>query len=211
MFSEGGFMVAQNWVCGKCGFVAVDLFPPKRCPKCGSGRKNFKSKGEYYIPDDKIDDIVRVCKKVSYGLYLVSSMDGDKINGQICNTLFQITSNPPRVAIGINHGNLTHDYIVKSGVFAASILGEDDQRMVRRFGYRSGRDFDKFKGVPVLTGETECLVLKNAVGYIECSVLEDKTVDAGTHSIFIGNIVGAKLLNDIAPMTYEYYCKVKNT
>jgi flavin reductase (DIM6/NTAB) family NADH-FMN oxidoreductase RutF len=204
-------MIAQNWICGECGFAAVDLFPPERCPKCGSGRKNFKSKDKYSFPEDKIDDIVRICEKISYGLYLVSSLDGDKINGQICNTLFQITSTPPCFAIGINHRNLTHEYIVKSGVFAATILGENDQRIVRRFGYRSGRDFDKFKGIPFITGDTGCPVLNNAVGYIECSIMKDKTVDAGTHTIFIGNIVGAKLLNNIEPMTYAYYSKVKNT
>jgi len=204
-------VIAQNWICGKCGFTVVAPFPPENCPKCGSARDSFKSKNGYSIIDDKIDEIIRISMKISYGLYLVSSLDGDKINGQICNTLFQITSTPPRFAIGINHGNLTHDYIMKSGVFAASILGENDKRIVRRFGYRCGRDFDKFKGVQFITGDTGCPVLSNAIGYIECSVLKDMTVDAGTHSIFIGDIVEAKLLNDVEPMTYAYYSKVKNT
>lgn len=204
-------MVAQNWICGECGFSTVAPFPPESCPKCGSGRDNFNSGNEYSFTEDKIDEIIRICGKVSYGLYLVSSLSGDKINGQICNTLFQITSTPPRFAIGINRGNLTHDYIMKSGVFAASILGESDKRIVRRFGYRSGREFDKFKGIPFFKGETGCPILTNAIGYIECSVLKDRTADAGTHSIFIGDVVKAKLLNDVDPMTYAFYSKAKKT
>ena len=47
-------MVAQNWICDECGFAAVDIFPPERCPKCGSGRKNFKTKDNYSFPEDKI-------------------------------------------------------------------------------------------------------------------------------------------------------------
>ncbi len=55
--------------------------------------------------------------KISYGLYVVSSINGDKKNGQIANAIFQITSEPPTVAISINKQNLTHDYIENSKVF----------------------------------------------------------------------------------------------
>ena len=66
----------------------------------------------------------RTLHKISYGLYIVSSKKGDKLNGQIANTVFQITSEPPTIAVSINKGNLTHDYIAQSGVFTVSILSE---------------------------------------------------------------------------------------
>ena len=47
--------------------------------------------------------------KISYGVYIVSTINGDKKNGQIANAIFQITSEPPTVAISINKKNLTHD------------------------------------------------------------------------------------------------------
>ena len=140
-------MIAQNWKCSECGFISVGVFPPEKCPKCDSGRECFKREHGYAFPEEEINDIISACWKISYGLYVVSSIDGGKTNGQICNTLFQITSDPPRFAIGINRNNLTHEFIEKSGVFAASILGKNDHRIVRRFGYRSGREFDKFKGL----------------------------------------------------------------
>jgi flavin reductase (DIM6/NTAB) family NADH-FMN oxidoreductase RutF len=206
----GDKMIAQNWKCTECGFTAVGIFPPERCPKCGGNRKAFEKKHEYKFPEEEIEEIIGACWKLSYGLYMVSSRLGDKINGQICNTLFQITSDPPRFAIGINHNNLTHEYIEKSEVFAASILGTNDHRIVRRFGYRSGRDFDKFKGIPITEGRTGCPVYKDSIGYIECSLLKDKTADAGTHSIFIGDIVGGKIFKDEEPMTYAYYHRTKD-
>jgi flavin reductase (DIM6/NTAB) family NADH-FMN oxidoreductase RutF len=203
-------LIAQNWKCSDCGFVAIGLFPPDSCPKCGAPRNAFEHEHEWHFPEDEAEDIINACWKVTYGLYIVSSIDGERINGQICNTVFQITSDPPRMAIGINHGNLTHEFIEKSGVFAISILGKGDHRMVRRFGYRSGREFDKFKGIPTIRKRTNCPIYENGVGYVECNVIEDKTVDAGTHSIFLGEIVGGACLGNKEPMTYAIYHATKD-
>ena len=56
----------------------------------------------------------RVFRDLSYGLYIVTSKDGEKINGQIVNTVIQVTSDPPRVAVIINKKNLTHEFIMSS-------------------------------------------------------------------------------------------------
>jgi flavin reductase (DIM6/NTAB) family NADH-FMN oxidoreductase RutF len=63
-------------------------------------------------------------RDLSYGLYLVTSFKGDRLNGQVVNTVIQVTSEPPRVAVIINKKNLTHDFILKSQVFAVSVLEE---------------------------------------------------------------------------------------
>lgn len=198
-------MVAQNWKCDECGFSAVGVFPPEKCPKCGGGRKCFIREHEFKFPEEELGDVVEACWKISYGLYLVSSVDAEKVNGQIVNTFFQITSDPPRFAVGINRKNLTHEYIGKSGYFAVSILGRNDQRIVRRFGYRSGRDFDKFKNVPVIKERTGCPILKDAIGYIECAVSKGMKLNAGTHDIFVGDVVGGRVFSDKEPLAYAYY------
>jgi flavin reductase (DIM6/NTAB) family NADH-FMN oxidoreductase RutF len=204
-------LIAQGWKCSVCGHVAVGLFPPESCPKCGATREAFEAEHEFLFPKEETDRIIKACWKISYGLYVVSSLSGERINGQVCNTVFQITSDPPRIAIGINHRNLTHEFIEASGVFAVSILGKSDHRIVRRFGYRSGRDFDKFKGVPVRRGRTGCPVLESAIGYLECKLVKDRMLDAGTHSIFVGDVVGGALFKDEEPITYAYYHATKDT
>ena len=204
-------MIAQGWKCSVCGHVAVGLFPPDTCPKCNAPREAFKAEHEFLFPPEETEGVIKACWKVSYGLYVVSSVAGERINGQVCNTVFQITSDPPRIAIGINHKNLTHEFIEASGAFAVSILGNDDIRIVRRFGYRSGRDFDKFKGVPVRTGRTGCPILEGAIGYLECTLVKDRKLDAGTHSIFVGDVVGGALFRDDEPLTYARYHAAKDT
>jgi len=203
-------LIAQGWKCSVCGHVAVGLFPPDSCPKCNAPRSAFKSEHEFLFPPEETEGVIKACWKVTYGLYVVSSISGERINGQVCNTAFQITSDPPRIAIGINHKNLTHEFVEASGVFAVSIIARDDIRTVRRFGYRSGREFDKFKGVAVRTGHTGCPILEGALGYLECTLAKDLKLDAGTHSIFVGDVVGGALFNDGEPLTYAQYHAAKN-
>ena len=45
--------------------------------------------------------------KIGYGMYIVGSRKGEKINAQIANTVFQISSEPPTIAVSINKKNLT--------------------------------------------------------------------------------------------------------
>ena len=156
---------------------------------------------------------VKTFYKLSYGLYMICSKAGDKINGQIANTAIQVTADPPKLSVCINKINLTHDYIQESNVFTVSILSKDaNMDIIRNFGFRSGRDFDKFGQLDhteYKLGITKApIVLSNCTGYIECEVSSSK--DVGTHTIFIGKIVDAVSLNNEEPLTYSYYHQVKN-
>ena len=147
--------------------------------------------------------------QVSYGMYVVASVKGDKFNGQISNTVFQITSEPPTVAVSINKQNLTHEFIRDSRVFAASILSQDTPlSFIGNFGFKSGRDIDKLAQVSYKTGKTGApIVLDHTLGYLEVRVINE--VDVGTHTIFTGNVVEAETLRSGEPMTYAYYHIVK--
>lgn len=78
--------------------------------------------------------------KLGYGMYIVASASGGRINGQIANTVFQVTSKPPTIAVSVNRQNLTHAYIKTSKVFSVSVLEEDaPMQLIGTFGYKSGR------------------------------------------------------------------------
>lgn len=147
--------------------------------------------------------------KLGYGLYVVTSRKGEQLNGQIANTVFQVTSEPPTVAMSINKKNLTWEYIKESGVFAVSVLCQDTPlSFVGQFGFKSGRDVDKLTGVNYRLGQTGVpVVLDNTASFLEARVT--KAMDVGTHTIFVGEIVDGDVLNEKPCMTYEYYHQVK--
>jgi flavin reductase (DIM6/NTAB) family NADH-FMN oxidoreductase RutF/rubredoxin len=151
----------------------------------------------------------KALRSLSYGLYVVASQKQGKLNAQIANTVVQVTSESPTISVCINKQNLTHEFITESKVFTASILSQDTPlSFIGHFGFKSGREVDKLKDVNYKLGETKApIVLDHSLAYLEARVINQ--VDVGTHTIFIGELVGADVLREGEPMTYAYYHQVK--
>jgi flavin reductase (DIM6/NTAB) family NADH-FMN oxidoreductase RutF/rubredoxin len=141
-------------------------------------------------------------------MYIITS-GKERSNGQIANTVFQVTSEPETVAVCINRENLTHELIEQSQIFAVSALSKDAPlEFIGSFGFRSGREIDKFEGVNFKIGKTGTrIVLDNSIAYLEAEVIDE--IEVGTHTLFIGKVVDADILNGEEPMTYAYYHEVK--
>jgi len=148
--------------------------------------------------------------KISYGLYIVSSGDKEKASGFISNTVFQVTAEPAKFAACCNKNNFTADIIKQKGCFAVSILHkETSPDIFGRFGYKSGRNFDKMAGLNIKYGETGVpIVLNDSIAWLECKVVD--TIDVGTHLMFIGELMHAEITDDQKePITYLFYRQVK--
>ncbi len=147
--------------------------------------------------------------QISYGMYIISSKWQEKFNGQIANTVFQITAEPPTVAVSINKQNLTREFIKESKVFTISILSEEaSMTLIGQFGFRGGREMDKFKDISYDIGKTGVpILLENTIGYLEVELIN--SIDVGTHTVFIGKIVESEIIKEGRPMTYQYYHEVK--
>ena len=143
--------------------------------------------------------------KITYGMYICAARDSDRMSGCVVNTIFQVAAQPATVAVSVHKENFTHSLIQKSGVFSATILSQKTPlRFFGHFGFKSGRDVDKFKDVRYKIGKTGApIVLDWAVGYLEAKL--KGSFDAGTHTIFVGEVVNAEALSNDEPMTYAFY------
>ena len=110
---------------------------------------------------------------------LLVSGNRDHGNGFVSNTFFQVTSEPARFASCCNKDNYTAELIQKTGAFSVAVIHQDASAdIIGRFGYKSGRDFDKMEGMEVKYGETGVpIVLNDAIAYLECKVIQ--TIDVG--------------------------------
>lgn len=145
--------------------------------------------------------------KLSYGVFVLSSKSGDKVNACVTNTCIQAANDPVRIAISVLNTNLTCDYIKDSGVFSVSVLDKTCIfDTIKHFGMQSGRDVNKFEGVKLP-------IDLNGVPYLPWStnsVLSAKvteSIDLGTHTLFIAEVVDMKVLSDNEPLTYADYHK----
>lgn len=147
--------------------------------------------------------------KITYGLYIVCSKLEEKFTGHISNTVFQVTAEPPKIAICSSKNNFTTDCIKSSRVFTISVMQEDvTLDFIGNFGFKSGRDFNKFEKINYKLSQSGCpIVLDKTIAYFDCQV--ESEIDVGTHILFIGNVIDADILQqDVEPLTYAYYRKV---
>ena len=143
--------------------------------------------------------------KLSYGLFILTARDGKKDNGCIINTAQQVTAQPNRISICVNKNNFTHDMILKTGEFNVNILSQDATfDIFKWYGFQSGRDTEKIQGEKLPRA-------RNGIVYIEgCtnSFISGKVVeshDYGTHTLFVADVIEARVFNNVPSVTYAYY------
>lgn len=145
-----------------------------------------------------------VFRDISYGMYLVSTKNDNFSSGCIINTLIQLTSQNPLIAISLNKNNATHDEILKSKRFVVSVLSEEtNQEVIKTFGYFSSKDTNKFENIKQEEIDNLPVVLENTTSYLICKV--ENIIDCETHDLFICRVERTEKVSNKTPMTYKYY------
>lgn len=144
---------------------------------------------------------------IGYGLYVVTSNDGKRDNGLIVNTVSQVTNSPNRIAVTINKDNYSHHVIKQTGKMNLNCLSVDAPFSVfENFGFRSGRNADKFENCPPLRSDNGLAFLPRYINSF-MSLKVEQYVDLDTHGMFICSVTEARVISDVETMTYTYYQK----
>ncbi len=143
--------------------------------------------------------------RIGYGLYVVTSNDGQKDNGLIVNTVTQVTNTPNRIAVTINKQNYSHHVIKQTGVMNVNCLSKDAPFSVfENFGFQSGRNVDKFANCEPLRSDNGLIFLPHYINAF-MSLKVEQYVDLDTHGMFICAVTEARVISDVETMTYTYY------
>ncbi len=147
-----------------------------------------------------------VLNNLSYGVYIVGCNINGRYTGCTVNSIMQITSSPASIALSVNHDNYTHKCLEETKQFSISILSEKSNPLaIGTFGFRSGRDCEKFEVIPYEVVDNLPIV-KDACGYLICKITNK--IETSTHTVFIADVLNGDILDDKTPMTYSYYHNV---
>ena len=143
---------------------------------------------------------------ITYGLYMLSVRADEQDNACIINTAVQVASDPLRISISVNKGNHTHDMLMQDGRFNLSALTTSTPfSLFQRFGMQSGRSVKKFDGFEdAVRAENGILYLSSHANALLCCKVE-RTVDLGSHTMFIAELEDAEVLSAEPSCTYGYY------
>ena len=150
--------------------------------------------------------------KLTNGVYVVASGDGEQQNAFIATTVVQVTAEPAKILVACNKNNFTTDLVRKYKGFSASVLHQNYKpTTMGTFGFRSGKDFNKFEhcNAFIFGKNTQVpIVLEDCMAWFECKLTHE--IDAGTHILFIGEVLDAQILSENEePLTYAYYHEIK--
>lgn len=148
-------------------------------------------------------------RSLSSGLYLITARNGNGKFGCVVNTLVQVASEPPTLAVSLNKENATTAAILASGRFAATVLAEAaPMELIGTFGFHSSTDIDKFADCShALDGSEVPYVAEH--GLARFSVFVTETIDVGSHYLFVGTVEESEVLGAGEALTYAYYHAVK--
>ena len=143
--------------------------------------------------------------RIGYGLYVVTCNDGKKDNGLIVNTVSQVTNTPNRVAVTINKANYSHHVIRQTGKMNVNCLSvEAPFSVFEAFGFRSGRNVDKFENCTPDRSDNGLVILPRYINAV-MSLEVEQYVDLDTHGMFICKVTEARVISNQETMTYTYY------
>ena len=137
-----------------------------------------------------------------HGVYVVTTRVGEKINGMTAAWVSQVSLKPLLVMVSIAPPRYSHDLIKTSGVLAVNVLTSEQVELGKRFGFKSGRKVDKCAGLEWITAATGAPILPQAYAYLDMKLVS--TFPAGDHTLFVGEVVEAKILHPQArPLVFQ--------
>jgi flavin reductase (DIM6/NTAB) family NADH-FMN oxidoreductase RutF len=137
-----------------------------------------------------------------HGVYVVTTRLGDKVNGMTAAWVSQVSIKPLMVMAAIAPPRYSHDLIQESGCFAINVLADGQVELGKRFGFKSGRQIDKFAGLEWTPAITGAPILPQAYAYLDLKLAHSFT--AGDHTLFVGEVVAAKILHpDRHPLIFN--------
>jgi len=145
-----------------------------------------------------IDDelLNRVCWKIPNALALVGSHAGDEWNAMTTTWITQLSMEPVLIGIGVDNSAVTHRLISAGGSFSVNLWPSEDTKVFVKFSKPAQKDGDTLNNRPIHAATTGAPIFDEALGWLDCEVRH--TLDLGTHTLFVGEVVDAAIRDDEA-------------
>jgi flavin reductase (DIM6/NTAB) family NADH-FMN oxidoreductase RutF len=152
------------------------------------------------MPPVHPEELRNVMRQWTTGVTIVTSKDGELINGMTVNSFTSVSLNPPLVLVSLERGRRTHHLVLESRRFGITILGEGRQDLSDIFAGRVPDQDDRFAGLETFTLSTGAPLIAGGLAYLDCRVVA--TYEAGTHTVFIGEVMSARSASEGEPLVY---------
>lgn len=150
-------------------------------------------------------------KQLTYGFYVLATRaDGselktrneDWVSAGTVSWATQSSFEPVLITVAIQKDSNLNETIQKSQVFSLTVLGQNEQDLIKRFAEQTDVDYsdNTVNGVGYREGETGAPILDCGTVTLECR-LEDALTTSGDHLLFVGRVENVVVRNEDTPVT----------
>ncbi|MBW1712258.1 MAG: flavin reductase [Deltaproteobacteria bacterium] len=147
----------------------------------------------------KLGDLER--KQCLKGVYIITTRLNDRRGGMTASWVCRAAQSPPVMSAAIHLKSHTGQLIKESQRFVIHLISREEMALARRFGLSSGHKKDKFQGLDLTESGGGLPVLSQALGYMECQVIDQVAVY--DHTLFLGLVVEEKLFRRGQPLIFS--------
>jgi flavin reductase (DIM6/NTAB) family NADH-FMN oxidoreductase RutF len=149
-----------------------------------------------------VNQIEELFRHLTLGVYVVGAAHNERRDAFTAAWVMQVSFNPLLVALSINPQNASYALVTESQAFTVNVLKRGQFELARRFGTRSGRDYNKLADLRWHPGRGGAPILDDALAYFDCDVTARHP--AGDHELIVGRVVGGRITDpSAAPMMYR--------
>ncbi len=134
------------------------------------------------------------------GVTVITTAAGEELQGMTANAVASLSLDPVLVLVCVDKGTHTHRVLEQGRVFAVNILGEHQEEVSRLFARRAEPEPGMLRGQRFTSGRTGAPILEDCLAFLECRVAY--VHDGGDHSIFLGEVVGGRVVSDVRPLVF---------
>ncbi|MDQ8184808.1 flavin reductase family protein [Pelagicoccus sp. SDUM812002] len=136
-----------------------------------------------------------VLRLIPYSIFAIGIGSDEAVStALIASWVMQCSFNPPRVAVAIRKDSNSHQLMSEENRFTVNLLSKHQTDLARILVKPHDRDEEKMTHVPHTLNAAGVPVIKEALAYLDCQTVD--TVDAGDHSIFIGEVLESHQIDD---------------
>jgi flavin reductase (DIM6/NTAB) family NADH-FMN oxidoreductase RutF len=143
----------------------------------------------------------RAMRAWTTGVAIVTARYEDNQYGMTVNSFNSVSLEPPVVSVVLKQLTHTHDLVVKSGLFAVSILSSAQNELSHRFAGKISGIADRFEGVPTERLSIEAPIIRNGIAYFNCRVMNSTII--GENTLFIAEVIAASGDGEGNPLVYH--------
>jgi flavin reductase (DIM6/NTAB) family NADH-FMN oxidoreductase RutF/nitroreductase len=146
------------------------------------------------VSGDRFKSLMR---NIASSVAVITTNQGGRRHGMTATAICSVSAEPATILIVVNRSTRSHPILSATKTFTVNILADHQHDISGRF---SAKHEDPFAGIEFRAGSNGNPIIKGVAAYIECAIISD--IHVGTHTIFIGHVVGGDV-SQALPLVYH--------